>query len=151
MDVTDPVFLTLLMGAFVILVGGALAIGRLLDPKFRLRQKRRFLRVNEILLNHVNKDTKTILPRIVNADEDVFLHHNSIWLVEKGKIYRLLNVVRGLGNVLKDCPKIIHDGKEGYFIPIDKSQGFNIKEETPAESGNGDEKQGEIIKKRGRT
>jgi hypothetical protein len=86
----DATFI-LLAGVGVIFFGGfCLLIGRMLDPMFRTRQLRRFLKKNYLILYFVSKDGKTIQPRIINADDDTFMHKGCLYVVEKGKIWRKL-------------------------------------------------------------
>jgi hypothetical protein len=84
----DATFI-LLAGVGVLFFGGfCVLVGRLLDPMFRVRQLRRFLRRNYLVLYFVSKDGKTILPRVINADDDTFMHKGALYVVEKGKIWR---------------------------------------------------------------
>ena len=84
----DATFM-LLAGVGVLFFGGfCVLVGRLLDPMFRVRQLRRFLRKNYLVLYFVSKDGKTILPRVINADDDTFMHKGALYVVEKGKIWR---------------------------------------------------------------
>ena len=86
----DAVFI--LMAGMVALVALCLGllVGRMLDPMYRIKQLRKFLKRNYIIMYFVSKDGKTLLPRMVNADEDVVLNKGGLWTVEKGKIFRKL-------------------------------------------------------------
>lgn len=85
-----------LLALAMLLLG--LFIGRMLDPYYRIRQMRRFLKRDYLILKKVGKDAKTIIARIINAESTAFLHRGGVWVVEKGRIYRDLGFEKG-GNV----------------------------------------------------
>lgn len=94
----------MIIGAFLIVIVFLLGllIGRMLDPYYRIRQMRRFLKKDYIILKKVGKDAKTILARIINAESTAFLNRGSIWVVEKGRIYRDLGIEKGTNVRIKE-------------------------------------------------
>lgn len=118
---------------FVILSWGLFLIaGRMLDPIYRVRQMRRFLRRNWLVLYLVSKDAKTIQPRVINADEDAFTYKNNLFVVEKGKIYRKTQSDIGGKPALDKDGKPIYEKQGGFsFSPEEGQKPVKYEEGTP--------------------
>ena len=77
---------------FVSIFGGlgGILVGRLLDPNFFARQMRRWTRKNYIGVGIVAEDSKTISPRVINPELDLFIIEEFAWIIKKNTIYRVL-------------------------------------------------------------
>jgi len=132
MDILDPILLLFGFTGVIFMCGGALLVGRLLDPIFRVRQKRRFLRVNDLVLYLVSKDGKTVRPQVINADQDVFTFKNKLYVVEKGKIYRKTQKNVGGKPVLDEKGQPVYEMEGGFsFTPTEGNSPVRHEEGTP--------------------
>jgi hypothetical protein len=103
--------------AFFAIMAGAL-IGKLLDPRFRCRQMRRFLHKNYIILAIVEKDQKTITEKVMNADMDYITDGTFAWITKQGSIYRMMNTDIS-ANIFKD--EAAFQKSQTFFKPSKKS------------------------------
>jgi hypothetical protein len=82
-----PTTMYAFIGIFAIMAGAL--IGKLLDVRFRCKQMRRFLRKNYIIVSIVEKDQKTIMSRVMNAEMDYITDGTFAWITKQGSIYRM--------------------------------------------------------------
>lgn len=120
----DTVFIMFASMGILFSICLALVCGRALDPIWRIKQLRRFIKRNYMLLIFVSKDGKTLQYRTINADEDAFIHRGSMYVVEKGKIYR--KVQREVGG------KPVFDKEGGFsFKPEEGNSPIRYEEGVP--------------------
>ena len=109
-----------------------LLIGRLLDPIYRVRQMRRFLRRNWLVMYFVSKDAKNIQPHVINADDDVFTFRDKLYVVENGKIYRKIQKNVGGKPVLDEKGQPVYEMEGGFsFNPKEGAKPVRYEEGTP--------------------
>lgn len=80
----------LILGLAGVLLGTAcLLVGRLLDPTWRAKQERRWLRRNTFVLGLVSNDKKTVNRQTVNLESSrIELSKDKIIIIDKQRIYR---------------------------------------------------------------
>lgn len=127
MELLDPtVILLAFMGALFLGAGGIL-LGRALDPKWRVRQFRRFLKTNHVILYLVSKDSKNIFPKVINADEDAITWKGNLWVIENNRIWREAPAEFANGKKIAERSKL-----DGFnFNPSEGQSAIRHEEGTP--------------------
>ena len=80
--------LILVSTSTIIVLFLGLAVGKLLDPLFRAKVFRTFLKKDFGCLGILSPDTKTIKLVVVNFGKDVIEHKGKVWIILKDRIYR---------------------------------------------------------------
>lgn len=81
-----------------------LAVGKILDPLFRAKIFRIFLKKDFGCLGILSPDTKTIKLVVVNFGKDVITHKGKVWIILKDRIYRHDKPERGISLTRPDLP-----------------------------------------------
>ncbi len=86
----------------VLLLG--LLVGKLMDPLFRAKIFRTFLKKDFGCLGILSPDTKSIKLVVVNFGKDVIEHKGKVWIILKDRIYRHDKPERGFSLTRPNLP-----------------------------------------------
>lgn len=77
-----------IMLAFLGIFFFAFIFGKWADPIFRCKMLRQLTKKNYMVIAIVQKDGRTISQRVVNAEKDVAIVNNALWVILGGRVYR---------------------------------------------------------------
>ncbi len=118
--IMDDILLPILVFVFILLFFLGLF---LTNPIFKIKVLRALTKKDYILIHYVNSDKKTIHYKIINPTKDIYTIGDSVWIADKGRIYRQDSIEKGFSlknaspKFVEGVPVVFVD--EDYLRPID--------------------------------
>jgi hypothetical protein len=78
--------LMIIMAVFGVVL--AWFIGRWADPVYKCKTMRKWFKKPYYIFNIIDKDGRTIDTKVVNAEKDVVVRDNNMWIIMKNRVYR---------------------------------------------------------------
>lgn len=136
----DEIYIYALL-AFVLVPLGWI-IGRLMDPVWRCIQMRKWLKAPYIVLNVVRKDNTLISTHVVNAEKDIIVLENTLWIITKGTIHLKTKegkILKETGFTLNNSMLKYEEGAPTVYVDHDNITPVNFYD-----SGKSSVKPGEV-------